>query len=65
MIYKEIFNFDVLEKLDDGEIVYCADREMMKCFVINQITVKELLQILATSRKFETRYIFWIESEEE
>lgn len=65
IIYKDIFDFCVLDELDEGKSVYALDKKFGKVSVLNQMTVEELMKILATSRKEETRYTFWIVEEAE
>lgn len=65
LIYKDIWNFNVLDELDEGKRVYMLDKELGTVKITNCMTVNELMQALATSRKEETRYVFWIVEEAE
>ena len=65
LIYKDIWNFNVLDELDEGKRVYMLDKELGTVKITNCMTVNELMQALATSRKEKTRYVFWIAEEAE
>lgn len=65
MIYKNLYDFEVIDKLVNGERVYVLDREFGEVYIVNGMTVNELMQTLANSRKEETRYVFWTVKEAE
>lgn len=65
VIYRDLYNFEVLDKLNDGERVFVLDKALGEARLINAMTVTELMEILTSSRKEETRYIFWIIKEAE
>lgn len=65
MIYNNLYTFEVLDKLEDGERVFVLDKEIGEVRIANNMKVDELFQALATSRKEETRYVFWTAEEAE
>ena len=67
VIYREVWNFSVLDELDEGKRVFVLDKAIGEVNIVNNMQVHELMKTLATSRKEETRYVFWIveEAEEE
>lgn len=65
VIYKELFNSCVLDELDEGKRVFVLDKAIGEVHIVNNMKVHELMRTLATSRKEETRYVFWIVEEAE
>ena len=66
MIYNNLYDFEVLDKLEDGERVFVLDKEIGEVRIANNMMVDELMQALANSKKETTRYEFWnVEEAEE
>lgn len=65
LIYRGIYDFNVIDELEDGERVYMLDRELGEVRIVNNMTVHELIQTLTTSKKEHTRYQFWKAEETE
>lgn len=65
VIYRDLYDFEVLDKLNDGNRVFVLDKALGEARLINAMTVTELMETLTSSRKEETRYMFWIAKEAE
>lgn len=63
--YESIYSFYILDKIKEGKTVYCLDRELKICGVINNFTVEDFNTILRQAEEEPTRFDFWIEIEEE
>ena len=65
--YKDLYNFEVLDHLDEGDTVYVLDKHKCEAYCVNTMSVCSLMAVLANSRKEDKRYLFWalIEIEEE
>lgn len=58
-IYRDLYNFQVLDELEDGNKVYVLDKQTSESRDLTTMMVLQLMQLLAKSRDEETRYLFW------
>lgn len=58
-IYRDLYNFQVLDELEDGNKVYVLDKQTSESRDLTTMMVLQLMQLLAKAREEETRYLFW------
>lgn len=58
-IYRDLYNFQVLDELEEGNKVYVLDKQTSESRDLTTMMVLQLMQLLAKSREEETRYLFW------
>nr|DAV57921.1 MAG TPA: hypothetical protein [Caudoviricetes sp.] len=51
MIYKNIYDFQVMETIKRGEKVYCTDKRNKKIFELNERTVNSVFELLGMAEK--------------
>lgn len=61
MSYKEIYSFNVIDAVQEGEQVYVLDRKTKEVIYVNGMEVFDLCEILKSTEK--KRYEFWVEKE--
>ena len=62
MKFKNIYFFEVISKIENGETVYVLDRLIKTINCINEMKVDDVVSILNESRGNQNnRFDFWIE----
>lgn len=64
VIYKTIYNFEVLGKIKEGKEVFGLNRETRKVLCLNDIATATTVKAI-NSEKANNQYEFWIEEREE
>lgn len=59
--YVNIYSFQVMEMLKQGEKIHCIDREQHEVFYVNTLPAQTLAQILVndTKKEYDGRYEFY------
>lgn len=58
-IYRDLYNFQVLDELEEGNKVCVLDKQTSETRDLTTMMVLQLMQLLAKAREEETRYLFW------
>jgi hypothetical protein len=66
MIYKKIYNFNVLDEIKKDNTVYCLDRRYNEVGNVNKMATEDAVIMLRQAEKDDSnRYAFWIEDNTE
>ena len=64
-MYRKIYAFEILERLEDGLLINCTDRQRGETFFLNGMTVTDCLALIAEARADNTnRYDFFVYEKE-
>lgn len=61
--YKEIYSWNIFDKIKKGEKVYAVDRMLVEVFDVNSLDVDCFATLLARADIDKDRYLFWIVEE--
>ena len=64
MKYPSVYDFNVFKRLEDGVQVYAIDKKEKTVVLLNEITVKELITLMALNEQESGRFEFFEEVEE-
>lgn len=64
MEYKAIYPFEVMDKIKEGKNVGLTDRAKGEVYIVNDMTVSDLSEVLTGFEKIKGRYEFWVEEQE-
>ena len=63
-IYKQIYQFEVVDKISSGKQVYVLDRHNKSVALLNEMDMKSAVKIVNAENK-DRRYDYWICEERE
>lgn len=65
MKYAIIYHWNVLEEIEDGNRVYALDRDNNNVYDVNELKVKDAIELIKIDEENDTRIEFWKEVKEE
>lgn len=57
--YRDLWHFQVLDELYEGNVVCVLDKQTCEVRELSIMMVAQLMQLLASAKKDEARYLFW------
>ena len=63
--FKEVYSWDVLDKVEEGKKVFMLDKGVALVMEINSMSVFVALKWLATAKEDHDRFYFWYDDEAE
>jgi hypothetical protein len=64
MEYKKVYEFEIFDEIKKGNTVYCLDRAAREVFVVNEMTVDDLVGVIKAENTEPKRFECWEEVEE-
>lgn len=58
-IYRDLWDFQVLDELCEGNEVYVLDKQTCETNVLTFMTVAQLMRLLTEAKKDGARFLFW------
>lgn len=63
--YKDVYSFEVVDRMLNCEDVYCVDREKQEVIEIKCMEVEEFIELKKLAEEQRTRFAFWVKSRKE
>ena len=64
MKFKTVYQFSVIDEIEEGETVYCLDKKDRCVFTVNDLSCENALGLLRDAKDDDERFEFWKEIKE-
>lgn len=64
MKYRSVSSYWVFDEVKSGKDIYVLDRRVNEVYLVNAMPVDQLVAIMHSAEKENSRYEFWYEQEE-
>lgn len=61
MKFKEVYDFAVMDEIEDGNTVFVLDKESRTVNVVNEMTVNDAVAVIRDAGRTRDRFEFWYE----
>lgn len=65
MKYRSVSSYWVFDEIKSGKDIYVLDRRVNEVYLVNAMPVDQLVAIMHSAEKENSRYEFWYEQKEE
>ena len=64
MKYRSMYHFEVIDEVNDGNTVYCLDKQNREVYIMNGMPLDRALRVVSVAKNDDERFEFWKETKE-